>query len=175
MAMKDKDPSTRARAWSDSCRCAPRKPAGLLPKTTAQYAIFCDENTTRRGAAFVVRPRRACCDARGRVVVWSSLYGDSSSNRRGEIRTRPPVERVVLVAQGFLRLLRRAEAAEASIDRRLEQFIHSHSALGGYGAISNTKQLVWVQEETKNMGGWTFVEPSESYARSERRSIWTFS
>ena len=28
--------------------------------------------------------------------------------------------------------------------------------LAGY---PNAKQLVWAQEEPKNMGGWTFVEP----------------
>jgi 2-oxoglutarate dehydrogenase E1 component len=44
---------------------------------------------------------------------------------------------------------------------RLEQFypfplISVRKALARY---SNAKQLVWVQEEPQNMGGWTFVEP----------------
>src|SRR4029078_11009282 len=44
---------------------------------------------------------------------------------------------------------------------RLEQFYpfpltSVREALANY---SNAQQLVWVQEEPQNMGGWTFVEP----------------
>ena len=43
---------------------------------------------------------------------------------------------------------------------RLEQFYPwpLKSVLGVLGRFKNA-ELVWVQEEPKNMGGWTFVDP----------------
>jgi 2-oxoglutarate dehydrogenase E1 component len=44
---------------------------------------------------------------------------------------------------------------------RLEQFypFPLNSVREALSRYSNAKQLVWVQEEPQNMGGWTFVEP----------------
>jgi len=44
---------------------------------------------------------------------------------------------------------------------RQEQFYpYPAEALNGiFAKYSNAKDIVWTQEEPKNMGGWTFVEP----------------
>jgi len=55
---------------------------------------------------------------------------------------------------------KKTEAAGVAIVR-LEQFypfplVRLRELMTRY---ANAKQLVWAQEEPKNMGGWTFVEP----------------
>ncbi len=74
------------------------------------------------------------------------------------------VKRVVFcsgkVYYDLIEARKKTEAAGVAIVR-LEQFYpfpleRLREVLGGY---ANAKQLVWAQEEPKNMGGWTFVEP----------------
>jgi 2-oxoglutarate decarboxylase len=81
-----------------------------------------------------------------------------------EIKDSSSVERVVLCSgKVFYDLLEtRRKSAETRVSIvRLEQFYpfpmqRLREVLAGY---PNAKQLVWAQEEPKNMGGWTFVEP----------------
>jgi 2-oxoglutarate dehydrogenase E1 component len=81
-----------------------------------------------------------------------------------EIKDSAAVERVVLcsgkVFYDLIEARRKAEETRVSIVR-LEQFYpfpmqRLREVIAGY---PNAKQLVWAQEEPKNMGGWTFVEP----------------
>jgi 2-oxoglutarate dehydrogenase E1 component len=81
-----------------------------------------------------------------------------------EIKDSSSVERVVLcsgkVFYDLMEARRKSDETRVSIVR-LEQFYpfpmqRLREVIAGY---PSTKQLVWVQEEPKNMGGWTFVEP----------------
>jgi len=81
-----------------------------------------------------------------------------------EIKDSSSVERVVLcsgkVFYDLVEARRKSEETRVSIVR-LEQFYpfpmqSLREVIAGY---PNAKQLVWAQEEPKNMGGWTFVEP----------------
>ncbi|HYX40422.1 MAG TPA: hypothetical protein VE821_01930, partial [Pyrinomonadaceae bacterium] len=81
-----------------------------------------------------------------------------------EIEDRNAVERIVLCSGKVFYDL---NAARLKIDDRrvaivrLEQFYpFPEAALREiFAAYPNATQLVWAQEEPKNMGGWTFVEP----------------
>ena len=81
-----------------------------------------------------------------------------------DVKDSGVVERIVLCSgKVYYDLI---EARKNSGDERvsivrLEQFypfpvMRLSEVLAGY---QNAKQLIWAQEEPKNMGGWTFVEP----------------
>jgi 2-oxoglutarate dehydrogenase E1 component len=81
-----------------------------------------------------------------------------------EIKDASAVQRVVLcsgkVFYDLMEARRKSEETRVSIVR-LEQLYpfpvqRLREVIVGY---PNAKQLVWAQEEPKNMGGWTFVEP----------------
>ena len=84
---------------------------------------------------------------------------------------------VAVQRQGLLRPAEAAHGDEASSDVaivRVEQFYpfpeeQLRQVLGRY---RRAKEWVWVQEESQNMGGWTFVEPrlrALGYRRRVRR------
>ena len=57
---------------------------------------------------------------------------------------------------------------------RLEQFYpfpkaNLRETLAGYPAV---RDVVWVQEESKNMGAWTFVQPLLSELRPAGTALW---
>jgi multifunctional 2-oxoglutarate metabolism enzyme len=81
-----------------------------------------------------------------------------------EISEPSAVKRVVLcsgkVYYDLIEARKKTEATGVAIVR-VEQFYpfpleRLHKVVAAY---ANAKQLVWAQEEPKNMGGWTFVEP----------------
>jgi len=81
-----------------------------------------------------------------------------------EIEDPSSVQRVVLcsgkVFYDLMEARRKSEEALVSIVR-VEQFYpfpmrRLREVIARY---PNAKQLVWAQEEPKNMGGWTFVDP----------------
>ena len=89
---------------------------------------------------------------------FQPLIGDT------EIQDNAAVKRVVLCSgKVFYDLLEaRKKSGEASVSIvRLEQFYpFPLTALKETLALyPNATQIVWAQEEPKNMGGWTFVEP----------------
>ena len=81
-----------------------------------------------------------------------------------EVKNREAVRRVVLCSGKVFYDLHagRVKTGDAQVAIiRLEQFYpfpekRVREILAGY---PNAEQLVWAQEEAKNMGGWTFVEP----------------
>ena len=82
----------------------------------------------------------------------------------GEISDVAAVEKIVMcsgkVYYDLIEARKKSGETRVAI-LRLEQFYpfpltSVREALAKY---SNAKQLVWVQEEPQNMGGWTFVEP----------------
>ena len=81
-----------------------------------------------------------------------------------EVKGRERVERVVLcsgkVFYDLNEARRKTENARVAI-ARLEQFYpFPEKALRDLMAsYPNVKELIWAQEEPKNMGGWNFVEP----------------
>ena len=81
-----------------------------------------------------------------------------------DIKDSSAVERIVLcsgkVFYDLVEARKKTEEPRVSIVR-LEQFYpfpmqRLREVISSY---QNAKQLVWAQEEPKNMGGWTFVEP----------------
>jgi 2-oxoglutarate dehydrogenase E1 component len=81
-----------------------------------------------------------------------------------EVEDRGAVRRIVLCAGKVFYDL--AAARKKSGDRavaivRLEQFypFPERALRETFAAYPNSTQLVWCQEEPKNMGGWAFVEP----------------
>ena len=81
-----------------------------------------------------------------------------------DVKDSGAVERVVLcsgkVYYDLIEARKNSEEQRVSIVR-LEQFypfpvMRLREVLAGY---KNAKQLIWAQEEPKNMGGWTFIEP----------------
>jgi multifunctional 2-oxoglutarate metabolism enzyme len=80
------------------------------------------------------------------------------------VKTRESVRRIVLCSGKVyydLNAGRRKSGDEHVAIIRLEQFYpFPESALREiFSSYPNATQLVWAQEEPKNMGGWTFVEP----------------
>jgi 2-oxoglutarate dehydrogenase E1 component len=81
-----------------------------------------------------------------------------------EITDRGAVERVVLCSGKLyydLNLGRKKSEDRRVAIIRLEQFypFPEKRLREIFASFPNAKQLVWAQEEPKNMGGWTFVEP----------------
>jgi 2-oxoglutarate dehydrogenase E1 component len=82
----------------------------------------------------------------------------------GEVKDRESIERVVLCSGKVFYDLnegrRKTENARVAI-ARLEQFYpFPEKALREMlASYPNVKELIWAQEEPKNMGGWYFVEP----------------
>jgi 2-oxoglutarate dehydrogenase E1 component len=104
-----------------------------------------------------------------RLPAAASALGDFTSGGflpvidDGEIKNAATVERIVLCSgKVYYDLIeaRKKAAAEKVAVVRLEQFYpfpqqRLGEILAGY---PQAKQIVWAQEEPKNMGGWTFVE-----------------
>jgi 2-oxoglutarate dehydrogenase E1 component len=81
-----------------------------------------------------------------------------------EITDRSLVERIVLCSGKLyydLNLGRKKSEDHRVSIIRLEQFypFPEKRLREIFTSLPNAKQLVWAQEEPKNMGGWTFVEP----------------
>jgi 2-oxoglutarate dehydrogenase E1 component len=81
-----------------------------------------------------------------------------------EVKTRDSVRRLVLCSGKVfydLSAARKASGDEKVALLRLEQFypFPEKRLREIFGSYKNATQLVWAQEEPKNMGGWTFVEP----------------
>lgn len=81
-----------------------------------------------------------------------------------EIADRNAVERIVLCSGKVyydLNLGRKKSEDRRVAIIRLEQFypFPEKRLREIFASFPNAKQLVWAQEEPKNMGGWTFVEP----------------
>jgi 2-oxoglutarate dehydrogenase E1 component len=82
----------------------------------------------------------------------------------GEVKRRESVRRIVLCSGKVyydLNAGRRKSGDERVAILRLEQFYPFPEARLReiFRSFPNATQLVWAQEEPKNMGGWTFVEP----------------
>jgi 2-oxoglutarate dehydrogenase E1 component len=81
-----------------------------------------------------------------------------------EVKTRESARRLVLCSGKVfydLSAARKASGDEKVAILRLEQFypFPEKRLREIFGSYKNATQLVWAQEEPKNMGGWTFVEP----------------
>ncbi|HET6648237.1 MAG TPA: hypothetical protein VFH01_12995, partial [Pyrinomonadaceae bacterium] len=81
-----------------------------------------------------------------------------------DVQDSTAIERIVLcsgkVFYDLVEARKKAEETRVAIVR-IEQFYpfpmrRLREVIASY---PNAKQLVWAQEEPKNMGGWTFVEP----------------
>jgi 2-oxoglutarate dehydrogenase E1 component len=82
----------------------------------------------------------------------------------GEVKTRESVRRIVLCSGKVfydLNVARNKSGDERVAIVRLEQFypFPEKRLREIFASYPNATQLVWAQEEAKNMGGWTFVEP----------------
>jgi 2-oxoglutarate dehydrogenase E1 component len=93
------------------------------------------------------------------------LWDDAQRERNTEIRLRPDAEiRRVVLCSGKVYYDLLDEREKRGIDDiyllRLEQFYPwPMKTLSGELARFKTADIVWCQEEPKNMGGWTFVDP----------------
>jgi 2-oxoglutarate decarboxylase len=81
-----------------------------------------------------------------------------------EVRERERVRRIILCSGKVhydLNTARRKSGDERVCILRLEQFypFPEKRLREIFSSYPNATQLVWAQEEPKNMGGWTFVEP----------------
>jgi 2-oxoglutarate decarboxylase len=81
-----------------------------------------------------------------------------------EVKTRADVRRIVLCSGKVfydLNAARKKSGDEKVAIIRLEQFypFPEKRLREIFASYPNATQLVWAQEEAKNMGGWTFVEP----------------
>ncbi|HEX8890550.1 MAG TPA: multifunctional oxoglutarate decarboxylase/oxoglutarate dehydrogenase thiamine pyrophosphate-binding subunit/dihydrolipoyllysine-residue succinyltransferase subunit [Pyrinomonadaceae bacterium] len=82
----------------------------------------------------------------------------------GEVKTRESVRRIVLCSGKVfydLNAARKKSGDEKVAIIRLEQFypFPEKRLREIFASYPKATQLVWAQEEAKNMGGWTFVEP----------------
>jgi 2-oxoglutarate dehydrogenase E1 component len=82
----------------------------------------------------------------------------------GEVKQRESVRRIVLCSGKVfydLSAARKKSGDEKVAIIRLEQFypFPEKRLREIFNTYPNATQLVWAQEEAKNMGGWTFVEP----------------
>ncbi len=60
----------------------------------------------------------------------------------------------------------------AAIVRQEQFYPYPAEALTGiFAKYGNASKIVWAQEEPKNMGGWTFVEPRLRAYKPERMSL----
>jgi 2-oxoglutarate dehydrogenase complex dehydrogenase (E1) component-like enzyme len=81
-----------------------------------------------------------------------------------DVRDRAQVRRIVLCSGKVyydLAAAKRKAGDERVAVVRLEQFypFPERSLRETFASYPNVSQLVWAQEEPKNMGGWIFVEP----------------
>ncbi|HKC62502.1 MAG TPA: hypothetical protein VKB86_02640, partial [Pyrinomonadaceae bacterium] len=81
-----------------------------------------------------------------------------------EVKTRESVRRIVMSSGKVfydLNVARKKSGDERVAIVRLEQFypFPEKRLREIFASYPNATQLVWAQEEPKNMGGWTFVEP----------------
>jgi 2-oxoglutarate dehydrogenase E1 component len=81
-----------------------------------------------------------------------------------EVKARESVRRIILCSGKVfydLNAGRKKSGDERVAILRLEQFypFPEQRLREIFRAYPNATQLVWAQEEPKNMGGWTFVEP----------------
>jgi 2-oxoglutarate dehydrogenase E1 component len=81
-----------------------------------------------------------------------------------EVQSREKVRRIVLCSGKVyydLNAARRKSGDERVCILRLEQFypFPEKRLREIFSSYTNATQLVWAQEEPKNMGGWAFVEP----------------
>ena len=91
-------------------------------------------------------------------------YGTGSASDRFADETRSRVQRIVLCSGKIyydLAETRKQSGADRVAIVRLEQFYPFPGDLLRelIGSYPQATELVWAQEEPKNMGGWTFMEP----------------
>ena len=94
------------------------------------------------------------------------LWDDAQSVATSKIKLVEDgkIRRVVLCSrQGLLRSLRRAREARhrrhLSAARRAALSVPAQVAGQGARRASRTAEMVWCQEEPRNMGAWHFIEP----------------
>ena len=93
------------------------------------------------------------------------LWDDAQRGRNTEVKLKPDAEiRRVVLCSGKVYYDLLDEREKRGIDDiyllRLEQFYPwPMKTLSGELSRFKSAELVWCQEEPKNMGGWTFVDP----------------
>jgi multifunctional 2-oxoglutarate metabolism enzyme len=147
--------------------CAENNLQVCYPTTPAQYFHLLRRQVTpgRERPLIVMTPKSLLrLPAAASTLDQLTNGGFSPLIDDAEIRDSSAVERVLLcsgkVFYDLMEARRKVEETRVSMVR-LEQFYpfpmqRLREVIAGY---PNAKQLVWAQEEPKNMGGWTFVEP----------------
>ena len=167
-AMKDRDPSIPRRVWSASQLFAEGNLLVANPTTAAQYFHLLRRQAKSLASdrrPLVVMTPRACCATRWRRRP-STSSPRVSSRRFWMIRGAPTPESVtrLVLCSGKLAVEldsapQREEAADVAIARveRLAPFPDEVSPR----RLDATRisEIVWAQEEPRNMGAWTYVEP----------------
>jgi 2-oxoglutarate dehydrogenase E1 component len=148
--------------------CAEDNLQVVYPSTPAQYFHLLRRQMMRnfRKPLVVMTPKSLLRD---KMAV--SPFEEFVSGRFHEILDDPALPgdpsriRRVLLCSGkvyydLVKLRTQAEAPDLAIVR-VEQFYPLHEELlkRTLGRYRKAKEWVWVQEESQNMGGWTFMEP----------------
>ena len=145
--------------------CAEDNIQVCYPSTPAQYFHLLRRQTMRnfRKPLIVMTPKSLL-----RLPACVSPIDEFVSGRFREILddgTDPARVRRVLLCSGKvyyeLADCRKQEKVNDLAIVRVEQFYPLHEELVKQvlGRYSRAKQYVWVQEESQNMGGWSFMEP----------------
>ncbi len=100
-------------------------------------------------------------------VLWDDADKQLGENQQSEINLKPDneIKRVVLCSgKVYFDLLEARD--EAGLDdtyiMRVEQLypFPARTLITEMGRFANATSIVWCQEEPKNMGAWTFIEPN---------------
>jgi 2-oxoglutarate dehydrogenase E1 component len=146
--------------------CAEENIQVCYPSTPAQYFHLLRRQMKRnfRKPLVIMTPKSLL-----RLKAASSPLDSFINDRFHEVLDDPTVDparvRRVIVCSGkvyYDLLERRTEAKANDIALvRLEQFypIHEEAVERTLARYRKAKEWVWVQEESQNMGGWTFMEP----------------
>ena len=172
---RDRAPSTAAPGWSASSRCA----AGQLDRANLHHAgattiTSCAARCTAASQApdpddaeIVLRTQAGVSEA-GEFTRAPASTGCCGTMRRGSSGfEREPDDKIArrCLGQGLLRpprsARRRRNAATSTFaSSSSTPFPRGHQPGQGARTLFNGAKMIWCQEEPKNQGGWTFIEPN---------------
>ena len=167
-ATRGRAPSTRARVSSGSCSsCAEGNMIVAYPSTPAQYFHILRRQALRRTtpAARADAAEVAAAPAGGGVEARGSGDGHVPAGDRRSVgvqRTRDQVQRLVFcTGKIYYDLDRDASARRTIAIVRVEELCPWPRETVGeiVDRYPNVEEVVWAQEEPKNMGAWTYVQP----------------
>ena len=159
--------STPAPGWSASCSCAPRTTCRFATSTPAQYFHVLRRQMKRdfRKPLIVMTPK-SLLRHKDAVSPIDDFTGGTSTKSSTTPTPNPIASRRVLLCSGKVYYDLQQAAAAARHPRRGDRprravlsVPEDDAAADRWHATGGPSEWIWAQEESQNMGGWSFIEP----------------